>query len=258
MKEKILAILLAAALCLGFGVLSGCGASKPSATAEPETTAAAQTSETTAQPSATEPANVTVYVTISDAGKLAAVQMPVAVTDEDADGKLTVNDALIAAHGVYTGGAAAGYATEEGQYGLSITKLWGVENGGSYGFYVNNVASESLTDPVADGDYLTAFSYSDLSKYSDVYSYFDNQTASVAAGASLTLKLSYVGFDANFKPVVNPAAGAAITIDGQKTEYVTGSDGTVTVSFAAAGNHIISAVSGTETLVPPVCTVTVG
>jgi len=259
MKKKILAILLTAALCLGFGILSGCGTSQSAATTAPS---AAATEEPTATATATaaptaEPA--TVYVTISDAGSLVVAQQPVAVTDEDGDGTLTVNDALIAAHdSFYPGGAAAGYAAEEGQYGLSITELWGVKNGGSYGYYVNNVASMSLADPVADGDYLTAFAYADLVNFSDAYSYFDSQTATVATGADLTLKLAYVGLDASFNPVENPAAGVTITVDGEQTEYVTGDDGTVTVSFAGAGTHVVSAISDTLTLVPPVCTVTVG
>lgn len=257
MKKKILAVLLAAALCLGCGILSGCGTSQSAATSEPSATAAEESAATATPAPTAEPA--TVYVTISDAGNLVEAQQPVTVTDEDGDGTLTVNDALIAAHdSLYPGGASAGYATEEGQYGLSITELWGVENGGSYGYYVNNVASMSLTDPIADGDYLTAFSYADLTNYSDVYSYFDSQTATVATGADLTLKLTYLSFDADYNPVENPASGVTITVDGEQTEYVTGSDGTVTISFAGAGTHVVSAVSESLTLVPPVCTVTVG
>jgi hypothetical protein len=259
MKKKILAILLAVALCLGCGMLSGCGTSQSAATTAPSAAATEEPAATaTAMPAPTvEPA--TVYVTVSDAGSLVEAQQPVSVTDEDGDGTLTVNDALIAAHdSFYPGGAAAGYATEKGQYGLSITKLWGAENGGSYGYYVNNVASLSLADPVAAGDYLTAFSYSDLTNFSDAYSYFDSQTAAVATGADLTLKLTYIGFDASFNPVENPAAGATIMVDGEQTEVVTGDDGTVTLNFAGAGTHVVSAVSDTLTLVPPVCTVTVG
>lgn len=44
-----------------------------------------------------------------------------------------------------------GYATDTGDYGLYITKLWGTENGGSYGYCLNNAACMSLTDPVVQG-----------------------------------------------------------------------------------------------------------
>ena len=76
--------LLLLCLCL---ILSGCGTSQSAATTAPS---AAATEEPTATATATaaptaEPA--TVYVTISDAGSLVVAQQPVAVTDEDGDGK---------------------------------------------------------------------------------------------------------------------------------------------------------------------------
>lgn len=39
----------------------------------------------------------------------------------------------------------------------------------------------SLTDPVAQGDYLTAYSYADLTAWSDMYAYFNVNTAQAAA-----------------------------------------------------------------------------
>ena len=79
---------------------------------------------------------VTVYVTVSN-GTLMLTSRAVSVTDVDGDGALTINDALVLAHdAAYEGGSAAGYASATGTYGLAITKLWGVENGGSYGYYI--------------------------------------------------------------------------------------------------------------------------
>ena len=71
-----------------------------------------------------------VYVTISDCNSaLVLTQEPVNVTDIDGDGKLTVNDALYIAHeNNYEGGAAAGYKTSVGQFGLGLDVLWGKEN----------------------------------------------------------------------------------------------------------------------------------
>ena len=87
-----------------------------------------------------------VYVTIADQG-LKLVQRPIVLHDTDNDGVLTIADALYLAHEEgYEGGAAAGFATQMGDYGLSITRLWGVENGGAYGYYVNNQMSMGLTD----------------------------------------------------------------------------------------------------------------
>ncbi|MBP5657968.1 MAG: hypothetical protein J6X52_05545, partial [Clostridia bacterium] len=79
-----------------------------------------------------------VYVTIAN-GELVLAREAVTLTDADNDGALTINDALYLAHEAkFEGGAAAGYASSTGDYGLSLTKLWGVENGGSYGYFVND------------------------------------------------------------------------------------------------------------------------
>ena len=84
---------------------------------------------------AAETPQAEVYVTIADgSGQLVLAQEAISVTDTDNDGVLTINDALYAAHEAkYDGGAAAGYASSVGQYGLAMDKLWGTENGGSYG-----------------------------------------------------------------------------------------------------------------------------
>ena len=163
---------------------------------------------------------VTVYVTLSDgAGHLVMARQPVAVTDLDADGSVTVNDALIAAHDeAYTGGSEAGYASVAGEYGLSITRLWGIENGGSYGYYVNNAMAMSLQDPVADGDRVSAYVYADLTAWSDMYCWFEPETASLKQGETVTLTLSGAGFDADWNPVTLPVEGAELTVNGERIQ----------------------------------------
>ena len=190
---------------------------------------------------------VTVYVTVSN-GTLMLTSRAVSVTDVDGDGALTINDALVLAHDA---------AYEGGSYGLAITKLWGVENGGSYGYYVNDKSAMGLTDKVSDGDRINAFVYTDTVGFSDVYCYFDNSAVTAAAGEKVTLTLLSAGYDANWQPVVNPVAGATVTVDGKSTELKTDADGKVTVTFDAEGTHTVSAVSDTARLVPPVCVATV-
>lgn len=201
----------------------------------------------------------TVYVTISDGqGRLVLCNAAVEVTDVDADGALTVNDALYAAHeAAFEGGAEAGYATADTGYGPSITMLWGEENGGSYGYYVNDASAYSLADPVSDGDYLNAFVYTDLEAWSDQYCTFDVKRVEVAAGASLELTLNMVVFDENWNPVSMPVEGAVITVDGEDTAFVTDAEGKVQLTLDVAGDHLISAHSDAANLVPPACTVTV-
>ncbi len=99
----------------------------------------------------------------------------------------------------------------EGGWGLSIEKLWSVENGGSYGYYLNDSLCMSLADPVKNGDYLAAYSFSDPTGWSDRYSYFDKTSAS---GPTVTLTLTVLSFDADWNLVSSPAAGAVYRRQG--------------------------------------------
>lgn len=198
---------------------------------------------------------VDTYVTISDVeGKLVLTQEKITVSDADKDGALTINDALYLAHEAkYEGGAAAGYGSSYGSYGLSMTKLWGTENGGSYGYYVNNTSAWSLADAVADGDYINAFMYTDLTAWSDKYTLFDQNTVTAETGDTITLTLSSASYDADYNPITVPVEGATITLNGTATEFKTDAEGKVTITIADAGSVVISAISASQTLVPPVC-----
>lgn len=200
-----------------------------------------------------------VYVTIADAdGKLALVREKVTVKDIDFDGAITVNDALYAAHeAAYEGGAAAGYAAVQSEWGLSLAKLWGAENGGSYGYYVNNKASWSLADPVKDGDLVSAFVYTDLKAWSDTYCYFDSIDASVMPGQEFTVTLLSAGYDADGTPITVPVEGAEILIDGEPTGVFTDAEGRATLSYDIEGRFLLSAKSASAVLVPPALELTV-
>ncbi len=207
-----------------------------------------------AVPVLAEDADTKVFVTISDdQGALVLTHKEVTVTDQDKDGSLTIYDALYCAHEQnYTGGAQAGFATEDTQWGVSLMKLWGVENGGSYGYYLNNTSAMSLTDPVKNGDAVKAYAYTDTTTFSDMFCYFDGDIFTGEAGDEVTLMLNGVSFDpTTFAPVVAPIAGAKILVDGQDSGVVTDAQGKCTVTITK--NCVISATSETATLVPPVC-----
>ena len=197
--------------------------------------------------------SVSVYFTIADKdGKLVAIQEKVEVTDINNDGELTLDDAFYCAHEtLYEGGAEAGYKSSVGNYGLMIDKLWGTENGGGYGYAVNNIMSNGLGDPVADGDYVDGFIYTDLLKWSDLYCWFNIRNGEAKQGdeLELTLKKPVYGNDGVGE---GPVEGVTITVNGEKTEYVTDAEGKVTIKLDEVGEDIlISATSDTETLVPP-------
>ena len=198
----------------------------------------------------------TVYVTISDGeGKLVLSHAAVSVTDVDEDNQLTIHDTLYCAHEqYYPGGAQAGYLAETSAWGLSLMKLWGVENGGSYGYYLNNASPQGLTDSVGDGDTVKAFVYTDTATFSDTFSYFDQDKITLEEAGEVTLTLQSVSFDyETFTPVVTPIAGAKIFVGGQDTGVVTDAAGQCTI--AVSTSCVISAMSDTVTLVPPVCVV---
>lgn len=205
------------------------------------------------------PETATVYVTIADGeGKLVLTQETITVTDRNEDGTLTVDEALYATHEAkYEGGAAVGYGSAVSAWGFSLTKLWGVENGGSYGYYINNASAMDLGDAIESGDYINAFIHTDLTTWSDKYSFFDKNTVTATEEDEITLTLSAAGYDASYNPITVPVEGATVTLNGVATEYKTDENGKVTVKIAKAGTYVISATSATDILVPPVLTVTI-
>ena len=200
----------------------------------------------------------TVYVSISDdTGVLVLAYAPVTVTDADGDGALTICDALACAHAAHHPEGAAAFLAEDSEWGKSLYVLWNVDNGGSYGYMLNDVSAWSLVDPVKDGDHVKAYAFTDLTAFSDTYAYFTAPVAAAVVNTEIALTLNAAGYDADWNPVILPVAGATLTVNGEKTDVVTDENGNAVLTLAEAGTYTVSAVSETMTLVPPVCLVTV-
>lgn len=262
--KKLISLMLALLLCLS---LAACGSTAETKKEEPDSAAPAQEAAPAEAVPAAEIAEedkpsvdavpVTINVTISDTGALRVINEPVTVMDNDGDGKVTPAEVLVAAHDeFYTGGALAGFISEQTDFGMSIIMLWGVNNGGSYGYYVND--AYVLPDyELVEGDYICAYSYADLTGWSDCYSFFNTRNLEVNAGEEFTLQLSKLVYDENWVLQTENAAGAIITVNGEMGHGETDADGNVTLKLNA-GNYVISAMGGEESiLVPPVCIVTV-
>ena len=204
---KLICLILAMVMALGV-ILCGCGTK-----ADPKNAA---------------------YVTLTDQAELAkdksgnyiaarALEIPEAGT--------TVGDLIKQLHKDLFKDGEAGYATTTGQYGETITKLWGVENGGSYGYYVNGNMSMGLTDPVKPGDRVDVFVYKDAAGYSDAFIYMEAE----ANGAEVKVTVKAMGFDANWNPVMKELPNTKIYYaDNGKlvdTGAVTGADGTATFTL---------------------------
>lgn len=202
---------------------------------------------------ATEESLPCIYVSVSDEnGDLVLAYASIGLADLDGDGNLTINDALIGAHREQYKDGENGYASEESQYGLSMTKLWGAETG-AYGYYVNNASPQSLLDPVKYGDHIQAFVYTDTAAFSDTYSFFKKNTMEVKVNDTVTLDLTKLVYDENWNIVGKPVAGADILVNGEKIGVKTDENGVATFVLKAGGEVIVSAVSEEENLVPPVC-----
>ena len=162
---------------------------------------------------------ITAYVTIVKDGKfvtgkdsITVAHLALKVTDENKNGFIDIDDVLYAAHeAYYPDDVEDGYTSEEGQWGLSITKLWG-DTSGSFGYCVNNASASSLADQVKNGDHVVAYVYKDQTEWSDVYSYFDKHQ--ITTNSALTLSLLMSDYDENYNPITKPIKGATITVDG--------------------------------------------
>lgn len=171
-------------------------------------------------------------------------QAELTVTDADCDGSLTLNDAFLAAHSTYSVNGAAGFATEESAYGAYITKLWGIENA-ICSYKVNDAYVTGLSEILKADDQVYAYFYGDTTGYSDVYTYFEEDSVKAIAGSA---KMLTVKGDAGGNAVA--PAGAAVTVynaDGEALAALStsvGADGSFAVTFPEAGTYTVE-VSGT-------------
>lgn len=209
-------------------------------------------------------APINVSVTIADRGKVVVANNEITVTDLDASGDFNVNEVLYAAHeSGYTGGAAAGYASATGDYGLYITKLWGNESG-NYGYWLNDAACRSLGDTVKAEDSLVAFVYQNTEVW-DSYAKFANDTYTIEAEEAGPVTLHKAGYDSNWKTVFTAHKGATLKVyDSDFNELAANEykvadngDGTYDVTVKAVGNYTIVAYDNVTPIVPALCTLTV-
>ena len=163
------------------------------------------------------------FVSISDKeGNIVLSWEKVECYDADSDGKITINDALMIAHEKkFEGGADAGYGYANTEYGLSMTKLWGTENGGSYGYFLNNESALSLDTGISHGAHIYAYVYTDLTSWSDTYSFFDVYNVDAEKGDVLIYGHTHVPLDTVVDGVrcINPGS-VSIPKEGSTHGYI--------------------------------------
>lgn len=220
-------------------------------------------------------ASADVCVTIADKGDFAVgedeahtlmVRVLVHVTDVDEDGALTFNDAMIITHNQYCKG---GYSTSVGDWGLSVSRLWGDESF-NFGYYVDNQSAMSPKEPIGVGSDIVAFIHKvkNPGQY-DNYASFDKKEASVKVNETISLSLTMQGYDESWNVVTLPLEGAElglVTAGSGNAQFnpinkVTDASGNAVISFDKPGVYVMSArenASADAAIVPPVCVITVG
>ena len=198
-----------------------------------------------------------IYVSITDdTGKLVLAYESLPLIDADEDGAITINDALLTAHIQRHENGAKAYVSEQSPYGLSLVVLWDIDNGGSFGYYLNNASPLSLADPIKAGEHVKAYAFTDLETWSDTYCFFENDALEAIPG-NISFTLYASGYDASWNPVTLPVADAVITVNGEATDCKTDAEGKAVLSIDQPGKYVISAVSETQNLVAPVCILTI-
>lgn len=213
---------------------------------------------------APDPADpIDVYVSVSDKGSVVMAKEKVTVTDRDASGDFSVDEVLYAAHEKsYTGGAAAGYGSATGDYGLYITKLWG-DNSGNYGYWLNDASCWSLADTVKAGDSLVAFVYQNTDVW-DSYSRFSQSNYTGLNETAIIVTLEKAGYDASWNTVFSAHKGATIKlydsslkeIDSSAYKVVDNGDGTYSITVKAIDSYTIVAYDNSTPIVPAIATLT--
>lgn len=214
-------------------------------------------------------ADADVTVSIANAGKFAKaadgslmIDKTVTVSDINKDGKLDLNEALIAAHEKYNADGKDAYNSyyNDTYKSYSVNKLWGVDTY-SLGFYKNGAITAAVDqEEVAAGDDIYAFIYADQANWSDVYSAFDKKVAKATVGKPMSLTLSIADWKGS-----SVYGGATIGIIDPKTgdvtplKAMTDDNGVAKVTLTKAGTTILTAIPADGgVFTPTACVVTVG
>ena len=215
-----------------------------------------------------EPApDVNVTVTVSLSGVLGttaqntvAAALPVVAKDLNVDGKVTYDEAMVAAHQAYAKNGADDFAITASGW---VSKLWGVSTESS-GFLRNGAATPDVISriTVEPNDVLYVYTYKDSANYSDLVTSFNVTSQNVSANQAFDITLNYSGYDSNFNAITGTVSGAQIgyaTPEGfvPLEGCVTAAGGKASVTFAKPGTYVLTAQSDSKIMTAPYCIVTV-
>lgn len=190
-------------------------------------------------------ATTTVYVTLSQYGRILSGKdgnhlacVPVYLEEENPN----LDTVLREFHSMYHSEGEAAYSSYEGKYGLAIAMLWN-DTSDLFNYQVNGGTEivNDLNHELKDGYYVDVRINENLFPDTESYTKFDTYTKSAETGEEITLTLYEAGYDENWNMVFSPCADALITVNGEETDYLTDSEGNVTLNLEEEGIYIISA-----------------
>ena len=203
-------------------------------------------------------AQLTVYVSVSAQGVPALTKdgKPAVQLAAKVPAGSTVEDAIIAAHAAYCPDGAEGWEMAEGDWGLSMVKIWGSYDGVG-AWYLNGIMpmEQSNTVAASDGDYVDLILYGP--DWSDSYACFDKRTACAAPGETVTLTLTHDVFDENWVASPEALAGANVKLTDGTALGVTDAEGKIALCFDKAGTYVVTAEDPDLVITAPACVITV-
>ncbi len=203
---------------------------------------------------------IEVSVTIVDKGNIIVPEETITVIDLDKSGDFNVDEVLVAAHEeFYASGAEAGYASEDSDFGLYMTKFWG-DDSGYFGYWCNDDACWSLDDVVEEGDYIVAFIYQNTSTW-DYYSKFADTDYETVQEVDAVISLERSDYDEEWNVIYKPHKGATIKLYNEAFEEISAdaysvtdnADGTYSVKVKDAGVYKVVGYDSATPIVPNLC-----
>lgn len=176
-------------------------------------------------------------IAISEDGTTQIYKTDISVNDADFDGKLTLNDAFIVLHTEHSKNGAEDFLSAGGY----MSKLWGVTTY-NIGYLVNNTVACNLLDGIFPGDEISAFFYIDTTDYSDLYTYFEDESVTISVNNDEAFCVKGLAVMSNSAAVPE---GASINVFKENGEEVTSlatkadKDGKFNLSFPEAGIYTL-------------------
>ena len=141
-----------------------------------------------------------------------------------------------------------GFAFEETENGVIVTKIWGKENCNFYVFNEGELITDLQTD-ATDFSHIYIILGENSPEY--FYAYFKPVNYTAKSGVNKIIKLYIKEYDKNGNLTEKALADANITINGEATEIFTDEYGYAELNIAKTGRYVIGATHDSLNIISP-------